>query len=78
MMARWFPAELRIFADWRSPRKGIEVFQIAARASSDESSQDMHIADPYVEIIGNVKDDLSVKALTSINMGSKLGKSFLG
>jgi replication factor A3 len=34
----------------------------------------MRIADTYVEIIGNVKDDLTVKALTSINMGSKLGE----
>jgi hypothetical protein len=29
----------------------------------------------YVEIIGMVKDDLSVKALTSINLGERLGES---
>ena len=32
----------------------------------------MHIEDPYVEIIGTVKDDLTVRALTSINLGTSL------
>lgn len=32
----------------------------------------MHIEDSYVEIIGTVKDDLTVRALTSINLGPKL------
>ncbi len=32
--------------------------------------------DKYVEIIGMVKDDNSVKALTSINLGNNLGQSF--
>lgn len=35
-------------------------------------SRDMHIEDPYVEIIGNVKDDLTIKALTNINLGKAL------
>ncbi|RSH88075.1 uncharacterized protein EHS24_000602 [Apiotrichum porosum] len=35
-------------------------------------SRDMHIEDTYVEIIGSVKDDLTVKALTSINLGNTL------
>lgn len=32
------------------------------------------MADPYVEIIGLVKDDMTVKALTSINLGKSLGE----
>ncbi|KAL1409691.1 hypothetical protein Q8F55_003687 [Vanrija albida] len=35
-------------------------------------SRDMHIEDTYVEIIGNVKEDLSIRALTSINLGNAL------
>lgn len=35
----------------------------------------MHIEDPYVEIIGNVKDDLTIKALTNINLGKNLGEA---
>jgi len=35
----------------------------------------MRIADTYVEIIGMVKDDKTVKALTSINLGNTLGES---
>ncbi|WWD15922.1 hypothetical protein CI109_100346 [Kwoniella shandongensis] len=34
--------------------------------------RDMHIADQYVEIIGTVKDDLSIKAHTHIGLGDKL------
>jgi replication factor A3 len=34
----------------------------------------MHLADGYYEIIGTVKDDLTVKALTSIELGPKLGE----
>ncbi|KAK4686562.1 replication factor A3, partial [Tremellales sp. Uapishka_1] len=34
--------------------------------------REMHIADTYVEIIGQVKDDLSIKALTSISLGNEL------
>lgn len=37
----------------------------------------MHLTDGYYEIIGTVKDDKSVKALTSIELGPKLGKSRL-
>jgi hypothetical protein len=36
--------------------------------------QDMHISDAYVEIIGHVKDDLTIKALTSIGLGQTLGQ----
>jgi hypothetical protein len=35
----------------------------------------MHLTDGYYEIIGNVKEDKSVKALTSIELGPNLGKS---
>ncbi|WRT67146.1 uncharacterized protein IL334_004112 [Kwoniella shivajii] len=35
-------------------------------------SRDMHIGDGYVEIIGMVKDDLSIKAHTYIELGSNL------
>lgn len=35
----------------------------------------MHIEDPYVEIIGSVKEDNTLRALTSINMGKSLGTS---
>jgi hypothetical protein len=34
----------------------------------------MHMADPFVEIIGTVKEDNTVKALTSINLGKTLGE----
>ena len=44
--------------------------------SKSTDGQDMHIEDPYVEIIGTVKDDLSVKALTSVNMGKDLSRWF--
>lgn len=37
--------------------------------------QDTHIEDTYVEIIGSVKEDGSVKALTNINLGNSLGES---
>jgi replication factor A3 len=33
----------------------------------------MHIEDTYVEIIGTVKEDLTIKALTNINLGNSLG-----
>jgi replication factor A3 len=33
----------------------------------------MHMSDKFVEIIGNVKDDMTIKALTSINLGDSLG-----
>jgi hypothetical protein len=36
----------------------------------------MHIEDPYVEIIGTIKEDRTIKALTSINMGKNLGTSW--
>lgn len=36
--------------------------------------QDMHIATKFVEIIGTVKDDNTVKALTSIPLGESLGE----
>lgn len=32
----------------------------------------MHIEDKFVEIIGSVRDDLTVRALTSINLGPTL------
>lgn len=32
----------------------------------------MHIEDTYIEIIGSVKEDLTVRALTSINLGMSL------
>ena len=31
------------------------------------------MSDKFVEIIGNVKDDMTIKALTSINLGNSLG-----
>jgi hypothetical protein len=37
-------------------------------------NQDMHLTDGYYEIIGNVKEDKSVKALTSIELGPQLGE----
>lgn len=40
------------------------------------TTQDMHLTDGYYEIIGSVKDDKSVKALTSIELGPSLGMSF--
>lgn len=36
----------------------------------------MHLSDGYWEIIGLVKDDKSLKALTAIELGPKLGMSF--
>ena len=35
--------------------------------------QDMHLSEGYYEIIGTVKEDKSVKALTSIELGPSLG-----
>ncbi|CAD6569607.1 MAG: hypothetical protein TREMPRED_005329 [Tremellales sp. Tagirdzhanova-0007] len=35
-------------------------------------SREIHIEDTFVEIIGSVKDDLTVKALTNINLGSNI------
>lgn len=35
--------------------------------------QEIHMEDPYVEIIGTVREDGTVKALTSINLGKSLG-----
>ncbi|KAK6902945.1 hypothetical protein V866_008321 [Kwoniella sp. B9012] len=35
-------------------------------------SRDMHIGDGFIEIIGTVKDDLSIKAHTYIELGSQL------
>jgi hypothetical protein len=43
----------------------------ATLARTDD--QDMHLTEGYYEIIGTVKDDKSVKALTSIELGPKLG-----
>lgn len=37
--------------------------------------QDMHMSDQYVEIIGLVKDDQTLKGAISINLGSNLGAS---
>lgn len=34
----------------------------------------MHLTEGYYEIIGSVKEDKSVKALTSIELGPNLGK----
>lgn len=36
----------------------------------------MHLSDTYVEIIGTVKDDLTLKAFLGFNMGSSLGTYF--
>lgn len=36
--------------------------------------QDMHIDSAYVEIIGRVEEDLSVRALTSLSLGNNLGQ----
>lgn len=33
----------------------------------------MHLSDGYYEIIGSVKDDRSIKALTSIELGGNVG-----
>jgi hypothetical protein len=38
----------------------------------------MHLTEGYYEIIGSVKDDKSVKALTSIELGPTLGKCHSG
>jgi len=35
----------------------------------------MHLTEGYYEIIGSVKEDKSVKALTSIELGPTLGQS---
>ncbi|GFZ46118.1 hypothetical protein JCM24511_04364 [Saitozyma sp. JCM 24511] len=35
-------------------------------------SRDMHLSDGYVEIIGTVKDDNTIKALTNIDLGNSL------
>ncbi|WWC61111.1 uncharacterized protein I303_103689 [Kwoniella dejecticola CBS 10117] len=35
-------------------------------------SRDMHIGDGFVEIIGSVKDDLTIKAHTYIELGSDI------
>lgn len=34
----------------------------------------MHLGDKYVEIIGTVKDDLTLKTLLGFNMGDSLGE----
>ncbi|RXK39519.1 hypothetical protein M231_03188 [Tremella mesenterica] len=34
--------------------------------------RDIHIEDPFVELIALVKDDLSVRALTNINLGKNI------
>ncbi|KIR25425.1 replication factor A3 [Cryptococcus deuterogattii 99/473] len=36
--------------------------------------RDMHIADQYVEIIGTVKEDLTIRAHTHIGLGNNLGQ----
>lgn len=41
---------------------------------SSSDHQDMHLSDGYYEIIGSVRDDLTLKALTSIALGDKLGE----
>lgn len=41
------------------------------------SEQDMHIADQYVEIIGTVKEDLTIRAHTHIGLGNNLGQCSL-
>lgn len=38
------------------------------------SQQEIHIQDPFVELIGKVNDDLTVKALTLMNIGSDFGE----
>jgi hypothetical protein len=45
-----------------------------AEPSTDADDKDMHLTEGYYEIIGSVKDDKSVKALTSIELGPNLGK----
>jgi hypothetical protein len=35
----------------------------------------MHLSDGFYEIIGSVKEDRSIKALTSIELGSSVGRS---
>lgn len=37
----------------------------------------MHIADQYVEIIGTVKEDLTIRAHTHIGLGNNLGQCSL-
>jgi replication factor A3 len=36
--------------------------------------REANISDPYVEILGKVNDDLTVKVFSSMNLGSDLGK----
>ncbi|ORX39890.1 replication factor A protein 3 [Kockovaella imperatae] len=63
----------------RLPAKVVKIVGSTATVEASDGGQigvhlgrDMHIADTYVEIIGSVKDDLSLKALTSINLGDRL------
>ncbi|KAK1925038.1 replication factor A protein 3 [Papiliotrema laurentii] len=35
-------------------------------------SREMHLSDTFVEIIGTVKDDLTIKAFLGFNMGNSL------
>jgi len=37
--------------------------------------QDAHLSETYVEVIGKVQEDLSIKVLWSIDLGSDLGES---
>ncbi|CDZ96329.1 RPA3 [Phaffia rhodozyma] len=38
-------------------------------------NRESHLSDPYVEVIGKVGDDLSIKVLTGMDMGADLDLS---
>lgn len=51
----------------------VRLDNMSKHPSPSADTQDMHIEEgTYVEIIGSVKEDLTVRALTSFNLGSNL------
>ncbi|WOO79716.1 Replication factor A protein 3 [Vanrija pseudolonga] len=56
----------------RLTAKVLNLVGDTATVEASDGGEDMHIEGTYVEIIGNVKEDLSIRALTSINLGNSL------
>ncbi|OCF71850.1 replication factor A3 [Kwoniella mangroviensis CBS 8886] len=56
----------------RLTAKVIKLSGDTATVETSDGNTDMHIGDGFIEIIGTVKDDLSIKAHTYIELGSQL------
>ena len=58
-----------------SPRFCIGTDQCTRLQVSIKLHREANISDPFVEILGKVNDDLSIKVFSSMNLGSDLGTS---